>query len=227
MTDAALTRDAFLGGRLSILQPESGYRAGIDPVLLAASVAAKPGQSVLELGCGVGVAILCLAARVAGLTLTGVELQPDYADLAQRNARENDVSLDVAVADLADLPSDLRQCRFDHVIANPPYFDRRHGPDASNPGREAALGEATPLAVWLDVARRRLVDGGTLTLIQRIDRLPDCLSALDHRMGSVTVRPLSARMGAIAGGILVACIQRWARKVSSACANPSPCRIGA
>ena len=64
----------------------AGYRAGVDPVLLAASVPARAGQSVLDLGCGAGVAALCLAARVPGL-LAGLEVQPAYAALARRNAR--------------------------------------------------------------------------------------------------------------------------------------------
>lgn len=81
------TDNGFLGGRLQLLQPRRGYRAGLDPVLLAASVAARPGQAVLELGCGVGTALLCLGARVPGLSLTGVELQPDYAALARRMRR--------------------------------------------------------------------------------------------------------------------------------------------
>ena len=51
---------------------------------VAASVPARAGQSVLDLGCGVGAVALCLGARVPGLTLTGVERQPDYAALAQR-----------------------------------------------------------------------------------------------------------------------------------------------
>ena len=54
------TDNAFLGGRVQLLQPRRGYRAGVDPVLLAAAVAARPGEAVLELGCGVGTALLCL-----------------------------------------------------------------------------------------------------------------------------------------------------------------------
>ena len=83
--DDALTCDAFLGGRMHLYQPKNGYRAGVDPVLLAASINATAGQSVLELGCGAGAAGLCLAARVRGLTVSGVERQADSAELARRN----------------------------------------------------------------------------------------------------------------------------------------------
>ena len=98
--DEGLTRDAFLGGALSVWQPRRGYRAGIDPVLLAAAVPAVAGQSVLELGCGAGVASLCLGRRVPGLVLHGVEIQQDYANLARRNGAENDIGLTVTTADL-------------------------------------------------------------------------------------------------------------------------------
>jgi tRNA1(Val) A37 N6-methylase TrmN6 len=85
-----VTVDGFLGGRLRLAQPETGYRAGIDPVLLAAACPAQTGQEVLELGCGVGVASLCLGWRVPGLALSGVEIMGDYAQIARENAARND-----------------------------------------------------------------------------------------------------------------------------------------
>lgn len=188
-----LTSDAFLGGLLQISQPRRGYRAGVDPVLLAASIAAKPSQSVLELGCGVGTAILCLGRRISGLALTGVELQADYAELARHNANANDLPLRVITADLRALPADLRQQRFDHVLMNPPYFDRDTGTPAADPGRDTALGGATPLADWIDIGARRLAPQGYLTLIQRIERLPEALAALQGRLGSIVIRPIAGR----------------------------------
>ena len=119
-----ITEDEFLGGKLLIKQPRNGYRAGVDPVLLAASVNTKPMQSVLELGCGVGVASLCLGRRVPDLQLTGIEIQSDLAQLAQENAAHNQLTMDVVIGDLAVLPQGLKSIQFDHVIANPPYFDR-------------------------------------------------------------------------------------------------------
>lgn len=203
MDDAGLSRDAFLGGRLMIWQPRQGYRAGVDPVLLAASVPARAGQSVLELGCGVGVASLCLAARVPGLVLTGVEIQADYAALARRNAAAAGVALEVVTADLAALPADLRQRRFDHVIANPPYFLRDQSTPATDAGREVALGEGTLLSDWVEVAARRVVDGGFVTVIQRAERLPELIALMVARLGSVEVLPLTPRRGRGAQLVLI------------------------
>lgn len=192
--DIDLSCNDFLGGRVRLLQPVSGYRAGIDPVLLAASVPAQAGQSVLELGCGAGAAILCLNARVPGLRLDGVELQSDYADLARRNGTENKADLAVTEADLTALPTDLRQQQFDHVIANPPYYRPGTHSPASDEGRSVALGEQTPLSDWIDVAARRLAPRGYLHMIQKANRLPDMLGACAGRLGSVEVLPISARM---------------------------------
>jgi len=199
MTDAALTRDAFLGGRLRLWQPARGYRAGIDPVLLAAAVPAQAGARVLELGCGVGTASLCLGARVAGLDLTGVEIQPDYAALARRNATENDQPLRVVTADVRALPAALSGTAYDHVLTNPPWFDRAHGTAARDAGRETGLGAAIPLSDWLDIALRRVRPGGTLTLVQRMARLPEALAAVDGRLGACQVLPVAARAGQPAG----------------------------
>lgn len=194
MTDALtdLTRDAFLCGQLHLWQPRQGYRAATDPVLLAAACPARSGQSVLDLGCGVGAAALCLATRVPDLKLFGLELQSEYAELAQRNADENGIALDVVCGDLANMPPALRR-DFDHVIANPPYYPKG-GTPSPNAGRATALQiDATPLAVWVQAATRRLTPGGWLTLICGADGLPQVLGALGDKMGSASVLPLAPR----------------------------------
>ncbi|NNF71217.1 MAG: methyltransferase [Rhodobacteraceae bacterium] len=223
--DAALTNDAFLGGRVAALQPSQGYRAGVDPVFLAAAVPARPGQTVLELGCGAGVASFCLAARVPNLTLQGVERQAAYANLAGRNAALNKTSLAVTCADIAALPVDLRQLSFDHVIANPPYYRRDNGTPADDTGREQALGEATPLSVWVDVAIRRLSPGGWFTIIQRADRLPDLLTAIGARLGDITAYPLAPRESRPATRVIVTA--RKAARGPFTLANPMILHNGA
>ena len=160
-------------------------------MLLAASVEAEPGQRVLDLGCGVGTAALCLGARVPGLVLTGVEIQAEYAELARLNGGPD---FEVVTASIADLPLEIRQRQFDHVLANPPYYNRAAGRAATDAGREAALGEATPLAEWVKVAARRLAPKGLAHFIHRVERLPEILVALNGRLGSVEVLPLCPRV---------------------------------
>ena len=194
-----LTHDAFLGGKLHLWQPRKGYRAGVDPVLLAATVPAQAGQRVLELGCGVGAASLCLGARVPGLTLTGVELQSAYAALARRNGPD----FEVVEADLAQMPLDVRQRQFDHVLANPPYFDRDASIASQHIAREVALGERTPLEKWVQIAAKRLAPKGQAHFIHRAERLPELIRALPHDMGSIEVLPIAPRMGRAAELIIL------------------------
>lgn len=196
-----LSDDKFLGGRLRLLQPVKGYRAATDPVLLAAACPAKAGDSVLDLGCGVGTASLCLGIRVSGLALAGLEVQPDYADLAQRNAGRNGVPFEVHEGDLARMPKALRR-DFDHVITNPPYYAAGGSPSPVH-GRARAMQVQTPLANWVAAAARRLRPGGWLTLICSTDGLPEVLFAMGNRLGSVAVLPLAPREGRAALRVLV------------------------
>lgn len=191
------TEDGFLDGRLRILQPADGYRAATDPVFLAAAVPAHAGQTVLELGCGVGVAALCLAHRT-GAIVTGVEIQPDYAALARRNAERNNLPLTVMEGDVNRLPL---TDSFDHVMANPPYY--AGGTAARDAGRDIALREGLPLSRWMEVMARRLRPSGTMTLILGADRLADALRGMPDTVGSIVVLPLTARQGRPAKRVIV------------------------
>ncbi|WP_417243897.1 tRNA1(Val) (adenine(37)-N6)-methyltransferase [Celeribacter sp.] len=197
------TCDDFLGGRVRLVQPAKGYRAGVDPVLLAAATGAQAGQQILELGCGAGAASLCLNARVSGLSFVGIEMQAEYAGLARRNAQANGAAMQVIEADLRHLPPEVKARRFDHVIANPPYYQRGKSTSAQDAGRDVALGGDTPLAAWVDVAARRLAPKGYLTMIQKADRLPDVLGALSGRLGSVRVLPVQPRVARPAQLVIV------------------------
>ena len=191
--DGDLSDDRFLSGRLQLLQPLKGYRAATDPVLLAACCPARPGESVLDLGCGAGAAALCLAARVPGLVLSGLELQPEYADLARRNGARNGVSFTVHEGDIAAMPHELRR-DFNHVIANPPYYPAA-GTRSPVAQRATAMQVGDGITPWVQAAARRLAPGGWLTLIAGADSLPELLSALSPKLGSAMVLPLAPREG--------------------------------
>lgn len=199
----AVTEDHLLGGRVRLLQPRRGYRAGVDPVLLAAAIPAQPGQRVLDLGCGVGAVALCLGTRVEGLSLTGVDLLAQNVTLAGRNGVVNGIALQAVQGDVAALPQVIRQQSFDHVLANPPYFRRGDGPAAAGRHRDTAMGEGVPLGVWIDTGVRRLAPRGRLTLIMAADRLPELLGSIGDRLGDLVVLPIAGRAGRAASRVIV------------------------
>ena len=91
------------------------------------------------------------------------------------------------------MPLHLRQRQFDHVLANPPYYDRGASVASDDPAREAAHGAETSLEKWVRIAAKRLAPKGMAHFIHRVESLPDIIRALPHEMGSIEVLPLTAR----------------------------------
>ncbi|WP_158043722.1 tRNA1(Val) (adenine(37)-N6)-methyltransferase [Skermanella pratensis] len=200
------TADRLLGGRVSLMQPARGYRAAIDPVLLAAATPAAAGERVLDVGAGVGAATLCLASRVPGADVTGLELQPDLAALGAENIRANRLEDRVRIleGDLLAPPEGLGRTAFDRVMTNPPFQEA--GTHTPPPGESRALahGEgAADLAAWLDFCARRVKPRGTLTVVHRADRLDDLIALLHGRFGAITLVPLWPKAGRPARRIVV------------------------
>ncbi len=200
------TDDRLLGGRLVFRQPETGYRAAIDPILLAAFTEPARGGSLVELGCGSGAALLCLSYRRPDLRGIGLERDPVAADLCRRNAAENafDDRIDVITADLRSLPEGIARNAHDAVMMNPPYLDPSRHPAPPDRARAGAHSETdTELTAWIAAAHRLLRQGGQLTLIHRADRLDEIIAALMPRFGSFGIVPLWPRAGQAARRILI------------------------
>jgi tRNA1(Val) A37 N6-methylase TrmN6 len=191
--ETPFTEDALLGGRVRLMQPRKGYRVAVDAVLLAAAVEAHAGERVLDLGAGVGAVALCIASRVAGCHILGIELQADLAALAERNAALNGMNERVRtiVHDLAQpLPAGI--AAFDHVVTNPPYLAAAVADPSPDRSKALATVESSAgLARWLEVATAALKPAGTLTLIHRSDRLDEIATELARLgWGALAVKPL-------------------------------------
>ena len=189
------SEDALLGGRVRLRQPLAGYRAAIDPVLLAAAVPASAIDSVLDIGCGVGAAALCLAARVGGCRVTGIEAQRPLVRLASENITLNDLFGRVVVmaGNLLRPPPRLEPGSFAHVMANPPFLEAGGASASPDAGKAAATveGEAD-LAAWVRFALTMVRPKGSLTFIHRADRMEQLLAQLMGRAGEIIVFPLWA-----------------------------------
>src|SRR5205085_1182682 len=201
-----ITEDLILGGRVRLRQPASGARAAIDPVFLAASVAAGPADQVLDVGCGPGTAMLCLAARVPQCRISGLEMQRELVRLAGDNIDLNGMTgrLSVMIGDLRQPPPRLSPGSFDHVMANPPFLPRGQGTEAPSPAKAAAHheGEAN-LGDWVRFALSMCKAKGSITFIHRADRIDVLLGQIAGRAGEVVVFPLWAGAGRPASRILV------------------------
>ena len=183
--------DAFLGGRLRLFQPKKGFRAGIDSVLLAASINARSGDSVLDVGTGAGAVLFCLMQRVHSLRAMGIEIQEEYYSLAVKNSEKNNFEARILLGDFQSLESVLKSYNFDHIFFNPPYYSEGAYKKSGNSSRELASVE-TPglLKKILKFALKRCKPYGFITLINRPANLGRILSVLEKGAGDIKILPI-------------------------------------
>lgn len=208
----ATTDDAVLGGRLKLLQPVDGHRAGHDAILLAA--AAPVSKHTVDLGAGVGTAGLALLARGAAERVTLVETDPKLAELARENAKRNgyEKRVEIIVADVRKIARGKGAASLaataDLVIANPPFNDpgrRNTSPDAGR--RRAHAAADSELDPWFAAADRALQAAGKLILIHRPDAIETILASLAGRFGAAEIIPIFPRPDAAAIRAIVRAIK--------------------
>lgn len=198
-----------MGGRLRLRQPLRGYRAGLDAALLAAAVGARPGERVLEAGCGVGGALLQAALRSPKARFTGVERDGAALELARSNIERNGMSgrVGAVAGDIGGGFRALELPAFDAAFSNPPFFDDPGALRAPAPERRGAWMADGGLGAWTGFLLKAVREGGRLTLIHRADRLADLLGQLSARAGSFQVRPVQPFADAPAKRVLVRAVK--------------------
>ena len=183
-----VTRGTLLNGRVRYDQFRTGYRTGIEPVLLAAAVPAQAGERVLEAGTGAGAGLLCLLWRVPGLTGIGIEADANLAALARRNLAANGLTAAIHTG-LVGGAHGLGP--FNHAFANPPWHDRR-GTLPPDPRRSGATHRSPGgLAEWVEALSACLMPGGTLTLALPAGQVNEAAVCLQQAgLARITVIPL-------------------------------------
>jgi len=203
--DNSFTTDDFLGGKVKLRQPVAGYRATSDAVLLAAAVFPKKNQTVLDVGTGTGAVGLCLLARCSGISVTGIEIQPEMTALAKDNITLNNLSgkMDIVNADIRTKRIDgIETGAFDWVVTNPPFIlEDQVSPD---PVRDIAHRESEcPLSEWIKACLRYVNARGYFAMINRADRLPEILSLLYGKLGGIRIIPVWTKEGEPAKRVII------------------------
>lgn len=201
-----VTQDYILGGRVLIKQPAQGYRVAIDPVFLAASVQVTSGDTILDIGAGVGAAALCLATRVPDCKVTGLEIQRSAVRLASENVVANGLRdrIEILHGDLLRPPPRLAAGTYTHVMANPPYIETDRANPLSLHSKEISHVEGdVSLEQWAKFALLMVKPKGLVTFIHRADRLDEILSYFSGKLGDIAVYPLWPGQAKAAKRVLV------------------------
>jgi len=205
--------DAWLGGRLSLVQPRRGHRAGTDAVLLAAAAGFPQGRFA-DVGAGAGAVALAILSRSPGAGADLVEIDADLASLAAGNAARNGLAAQTRIFQLDVCDRSVRRAagladgEADAVVTNPPFFDPATVRVSPEPARARAYvfgGEtgAAPLAAWIRACLAILKSGGRFVMIHRPEALTAIVAAAHNRLGALALLPVHPRAGAPAHRLLV------------------------
>jgi tRNA1(Val) A37 N6-methylase TrmN6 len=203
---------SLLNGAVRLLTPKGrGLKPTTDAVFLASACPAVRGDHILDLGCGVLTVGLCVALRVPGVQITGVERESDLGEMARDNAGLNGVmDADILIGDIRNCPARLDQPVFDHVVMNPPFYDPGTYIKPDDQMRARALGHqgggsqlSATLDDWIMAAHRTVKSNGSVTMIYHAESVDDIIACAHRRFGGITIIPLWPHAGQAARRVIV------------------------
>lgn len=212
---AGTTVDAFLGGKVEAVQRQTGHhRAGLEAVLLSAAIDADFAGTVVDLGAGVGIAGMAIAARCPAAHVVLVERDSEAVACAKEaltraaNAafagRVSIVVADIAEPEAERAAAGLGRAVADAVVMNPPFHEAEEGTASPSAPRAAAhILADTGLDPWLRAAASVLKPEGRVVVIFRADRLERLLEAFSGRFGNIAILPIHPRAKNAAHRLLV------------------------
>lgn len=164
-----------------IIQHTEKFCFGMDAVLLSGFVRAKEGERILDLGTGTGIIPILLEAKTKAAHLTGLEIQAESADMAQRSVMLNGLEDKITIieGDIKEADKLFEAASFDIVTCNPPYMIGQHG--LQNPDEPKAIARHEILCTLEDVAAKAaklLRPGGRFFMVHRPFRLAEIMTVL-------------------------------------------------
>ena len=164
-----------------IIQDPDRFCFGMDAVLLSGFATAKKGDKVLDMGTGTGIIPILMEAKTEAEHLTGLEIQPESADMALRSVQLNDLQdkISIVTGDIKEAKNLFPKASFQVITSNPPYMIGQHG--LVNPHSEKAIARHEVLCTLEDVienAAALLVPGGNFYMLHRPFRFAEIMTTL-------------------------------------------------
>ena len=164
-----------------IIQNPEKFCFGMDAVLLSGFARAKKHENCLDLGCGNGIIPILMEAKTDGKHFTGLEIQPESADMARRSVALNDLQdrIDIVEGDIKDASKIFGASSFHVITTNPPYMIGTHG--ENSPSTAKAIARHEVLCTLDDILResaRLLMPGGRFYMVHRPFRLAEIMSKM-------------------------------------------------
>ena len=177
-----------------LIQDEELFKFGIDAVLLSdfASDIIRQNDKVLDIGCGNGIIPVLLGKTSRAQKITGLELQKESAELADKNAKINSLENKIKIlnADLRDFKKIFPPCTFNDVVSNPPYMKAQSGKTSDNEHIRIARSEVKcNLEQVIACAEWNIKSNGNFMIIHRPSRIAEiCVLMQKYNFGIKTIR---------------------------------------
>ena len=164
-----------------IIQNPERFCFGMDAVLLSGFARAKKQERCLDLGCGNGIIPILMEAKTEGKHFTGLEIQPESADMAKRSVALNGLQdrIDIVEGDIKDASKIFGASSFHVITTNPPYMIGTHG--ENSPSTAKAIARHEVLCTLDDILResaKMLMPGGRFYMVHRPFRLAEIMSKM-------------------------------------------------
>lgn len=176
-----MRHDELWPGGPMFIHDNNAFRLGTDSVLLSAFASKGRAKRACDLGCGTGIIAVLLAWNDPSIMMDGIELQPEWADIAHENAKlcKLDDRITIKNGDLRCHRDFLEAGAYDLVVSNPPYYAEGRGKSSDSDSTATAREERTCTIGDVCAAAAYLTRwGGRFALVHKPERLAEIICAL-------------------------------------------------
>lgn len=192
---------------LKIIQARDSYRFSVDSILLLNFIRVKNYEKIIDLGTGSGIIPLLLFGKRKGLSIYGIEIQKDLADMARRSVELNKLQnyITIIQEDFRNLKNIFKNQQFDVVVSNPPYISLGQGKINPLSSRAIARHEIKgDLEDIISVSNYLLKNKGRIYLIYKSSKLVKLIITLKkYSIEPKVVKFIHPRQGESANLVLL------------------------